>query len=88
MTFSLVENAGSLSGTWSADYTNGSSQSGSINGSLSGDGITALLTPGVLSECPYKAAGTRKNDNSIGGTFAAINCSVSVSGTFSLQREQ
>jgi hypothetical protein len=87
LTMTLLQSGTALSGTWSTTYANSSNNnSGSLAGSVNGAQLGATLTPSVPSTCPYNAAGTLSG-TTISGTYAAFNCTVAASGTFTITKQ-
>ncbi len=83
LAFTFAQSAAALSGTWSTTYSNpGYNNGGSLSGSVSGSSVTLTLTPSVPTYCPYNVTGTLSG-STLSGTYAAFNCTVAVSGTFS-----
>jgi hypothetical protein len=81
------QSGGPLTGTWSATFVNGAvTNGGSFSGSINGSNISAILTPNDPLECPYNLSATR-NGNTITGTYAALNCTVVVSGSVTVTKE-
>ena len=81
----LAQSGSSLSGTWS--FTAGAdTNSGSLSGSVTGSSLSAMLTPSVPTSCPFQVTATI-NGNTISGTYAAVNCTVPISGSLSLTRQ-
>lgn len=81
------QSGGPLTGTWSATFANGAlTNTGSLSGSMNGSDISAILTPTDPLACPYNVTATR-NGNTITGTYAAFNCTASVSGSVSVTKE-
>lgn len=84
LAFTFAQSSAALSGTWSTTYSDpGYNNGGSLSGSVSGSSVTVTLTPSVPTYCPYNVTGTLNGSTSLSGTYAAFNCSVAVSGTFS-----
>jgi hypothetical protein len=81
------QSGGPLTGTWSATFANGVlTNSGSLSGSMNGSDISAILTPTDPLTCPYNVTATR-NGNTITGTYAAFNCTASVTGSVNVTKE-
>ena len=81
----LTQSGTDLGGTWQseiADVVNSGSAIGVVNGS----DIILELIPSNPTTCPFRLVGTGTG-NSLTGTYAAFNCTISVGGTFTLQRQ-
>ena len=81
------QSGGPLTGTWSATFANGVlTNTGSLSGSMNGSDISAVLTPTDPLACPYNVTATRTG-NTITGTYAAFNCTASVTGSVNVTKE-
>jgi hypothetical protein len=83
--FSLTQNAVFLAGTWSDSFANPSNNtSGAAYGLVtSGSTVVFYLVPSSPAACRLVASGTITG-STIAGNYAAVNCSVSETGTFSV----
>lgn len=87
LAFTFAQSGSTLTGTWSTAYANpGYNNGGSISGNVNGSSVTAVLSPSVPTTCPFNVVGTR-NGSLLSGTYAAFNCSVAVSGTFTATKQ-
>lgn len=85
--FTLAQNATAVSGTWGTSYADSSlNNSGSAGGSVSGQSMSLTLEPSNPTYCPYRVTAALSG-NFMSGTFAAFNCSVPVSGSFSAAKQ-
>jgi hypothetical protein len=82
----FVQNGSSVSGTWSTVSSNGPN-SGSIAGTFSAGGLTAILTPSDPRTCDYSVTMTINNAKTrLDGAYATRNCTVADSGTIDLTK--
>ena len=84
--FSLSESGSTVTGTYSSQFPAGTS-SGSISGTVNSNGasLAATLTPSVSTGCSRNLNGTiSSNSSNISGSYAAIACSASETGTFNV----
>lgn len=87
VTMTMLQSGSSLSGTWNTTFSNSSyNNSGTLSGSVSGSQIAASLTSSVPTACGSNIAGALSG-TTITGTYAAANCSVAESGTFSITKQ-
>ena len=85
LVFSLAESGSTVTGTYSTQFPAGTI-SGSISGTVdNGASLSATLTPSASTECSINLNGTiSSNSSNISGSYAAIACSPSETGTFNV----
>jgi hypothetical protein len=83
----LAQGGSALSGTWGVAYPDpANNNSGTLEGEVANNSIAATLSPSNPLACPNKITGIYAN-NTITGTFATVNCLVSLAGSFSITRQ-
>jgi hypothetical protein len=85
ITATLVQNDSTVTGTFQTSFPAGTS-GGSLSGTRNGDAFTFILTPSQPLACPLNVAVTVDGDE-IQGTYAAFNCPVAETGSFTLTRQ-
>jgi hypothetical protein len=88
-TFTFSESGGIVSGSWQVIFQTlaGRAQfnnSGSLNGTLAGDLVTAQMTS--QSSCIYVLQATRSGRH-LAGSYNAQGCAIAQNGTVDLERE-
>lgn len=79
ITVQLIQHGTILTGTWQT-----AASGGSLAGTVDDLGTIALtLSPSNPTLCPFSARASVR-DGRITGTYAALNCTVAVAGTFTL----
>lgn len=87
LAMSLSQSGRGVTGTWATTFSNASyNNSGTLSGTVSAAQFTASLAPSDPASCPYNVVGTI-NGSTVSGTYAAYNCTVSASGTFTFTRQ-
>lgn len=81
VTASLSQNGSTVTGTWSSTSGN----SGQLNGTVSGNSISIDAKPSNPNNCPAKWV-LQYADNTLTGTTALYNCTISVSSNITLKR--
>lgn len=86
--FTLNQSGSTVTGTWQSTWVNpANNNSGSLTGSSSGTGFSATMTPSVPTSCPFTATATLNSAKTqMTGTYAAFNCSVVSSGSFTVTK--
>jgi hypothetical protein len=84
-TATLAQNGTAVSGTVQTS-TGTNIGGGNATGTVSGNAIDLTVTPSQPTSCPFHVTGSVDGDT-ITGNFAAFNCTVSESGTFTLTRQ-
>ena len=76
-----------LSGTWSAWFDSGTTNGGTLDGTVSSDGDTAefLLNPSVVTDCAISATVAIHGDEAV-GNYATVDCYVLLTGTIHVIR--
>ena|ERR1035437_6925854 len=89
MVFTLVRSdSSSVSGIWSTSFANtANNDSGSMSGTIVGSGLSFILTPSNPNVCPFNATATLNGAMSMSGMYAAVNCTVAASGTFTVAKQ-
>jgi hypothetical protein len=85
LTVTLVQNDSTVTGTFQTSFPEGNG-GGSLSGTGDGDTFTLVLTPSQPFGCPLNVTGTIDGD-AIQGTYAAFNCNVVETGSFTLTRQ-
>lgn len=81
----LTQDGTALSGTWAAATLGGNDQ-GTLKGMVEGGRLTLTLHSALDGACPIALHGTATAAD-LTGTWASIECSVTVIGGFTLGRE-
>ena len=81
VTVSLSQNGSNLVGTFSSTSGN----SGQLTGTVSGNSVSIDAKPSNPNNCPAKWV-LQYTDNTLTGTTALYNCTVSVSSNITLKR--
>lgn len=86
---SVSQSGSSLRGTWSSLFPSSpnNNNGGQFTGTKSGASVSLTLTPSVPTNCPFTFTGTLTTVSNMSGTFAAFSCTVSNSGTLSLNKQ-
>jgi len=87
---SFGQSGTSLSGTWSSTFFQNPSNNnaGTLSGNVNGSSVSALLTPTVPGNCPFQVTATANGSQTqMSGSYAAVSCSISVSGGLNLNKE-
>jgi hypothetical protein len=80
----LTHTGSTISGTWAPIVQGGSG--GTVSGTINGSTVLLTLTPNNSAFCPVAVTAT-VTASQISGTYATINCSVSLTGTFDVTRQ-
>ena len=81
-----VSQSGSrLTGSWQIGFEAGVN-SGSLDGTVSGNAVNLQLFPSNPNACPFNVTATRSG-NTMNGNYASFDCAASVSGTLSVTRQ-
>jgi len=85
LSFTLTQNVVYLSGSWSDTFGNPAyNNAGTVYGVVTGaSSLEFYAVPSNLAACPFIAIGTLSG-GTISGSYAAINCLSSDTGTFSV----
>ncbi len=75
----LAQSGSQLSGSWQISFSS-QSNSGSLQGVVSGNSVSARLLPSRVGACPYTLTATRSG-NTLSGNYSAFNCTAALSGT-------
>jgi hypothetical protein len=59
---------------------------GNLSGTVSGNGVSMVLSPSVPTYCPY-SVNAQVSGNRMDGTYATFNCTVAVTGTINLVKQ-
>jgi hypothetical protein len=86
VTTTLTRSGSRIGGTWSMSDGDGNSNSGSVDGTLSGSSLTLTLNPSDPTTCPFNVTATI-NGSSMSGTYAAFQCTVSLGGSLTLTKQ-
>jgi opacity protein-like surface antigen len=81
----ISQSGSQLTGSWQIGFTGGLN-SGSLQGTVSGSSVSVQLYPSRPDACPYNLTATRSGDT-LTGNYAAYNCSISISGTLTAQKQ-
>lgn len=83
----IAQSGATLSGTWLTNYANPIyNGSGTLAGSVTGASLSLTLNPSVPTACPYNVTATTNGSSTIDGTYATVNCTVALGGTFTLRK--
>lgn len=85
ITATLAQNGNAVTGTFQTSFPDGQG-GGSVSGSRSGNALTLTVTPPQPLACPLNVTATVAGDE-IRGTYAALNCPVVDTGSFTLTRQ-
>lgn len=85
VTANLTQRGNELGGTWRAVYPE-FTNSGSAVGLVNGSDVLIELWPSDPTTCPFRLTATRSGD-SLSGTYAAFNCTASISGQITLTKD-
>lgn len=81
----IAQSGSQITGSWQIGF--GSLvNSGSLQGVVSGNSISAQLYPSRADACPYTLTATRSG-NTLNGNYSAFSCTISISGTFTGTRQ-
>ena len=86
LTGEVIQEGDTISGVWSSSfpdprYNNG----GSLTGTVDGNNLTATFAPSNSRYCSFIAVATFTR-NTIEGSYSAVSCSVTQTGTVELHR--
>jgi predicted small lipoprotein YifL len=89
ITLALSQSGSSLSGTAQDTFAKDAllNSEGSVSGSINGSTLQLTVTPNNPNACSFAATATVASNGQINGTYAAQNCSVSDSGTFTVTKQ-
>jgi hypothetical protein len=73
-----------VTGSWSVTYPQGTN-GGTLSGTAGSNSAAFVLTPSDASLCQYQATVT-VNGNRLTGTYAAINCTGTITGSIDASR--
>jgi len=82
----LTQSGDELGGTWQATYADSTSNSGSALGLINGSDVILELYPSDPTSCPFRVVASRSG-NTLEGTYAAFDCTISVSGEVTLTKD-
>ena len=81
------QSGSSLSGTWLIVTASGQG-GGTLSGTVNGSAVSAVFEPSIPTACPYSVTGTVSgNRRRLTGTYATFLCTLSLTGTFDLERD-
>jgi hypothetical protein len=83
ITVTLVQTGSTVTGTFQISFAAGTS-GGSLSGTSDHDTFMLIFTPSQPLACPLNVTATIEDDE-IQGTYAAFNCPVVQTGSFTLQ---
>jgi hypothetical protein len=86
----ISQAASSLQGTWSVTYPGNlaMNDSGFVSGQAIALNVTLDLTSSVPGACPYRATATLAGASFMTGSYTTVRCSATLSGLFSLTKQQ
>lgn len=88
VTLSLAQTGSTLSGSWSSLFPNPAINSGGqVSGLKSGISVNVTMLPSQPTACPFTFTATLSNTTTMSGTYAAVNCTLAISGTLTLYRQ-
>lgn len=83
----IAQSGQSLTGSWGSTFSDPTfNNSGTLTGTFSGSAATITLSPSSPTTCPFFVTAT-VSGSAMTGTYAAINCTVAVSGSVSVTKE-
>jgi hypothetical protein len=85
VTLTIVQSGSNVAGTWQATFAGGSN-SGNLVGIVDSTQAIFELNPSDPTACPYDVVATRSG-STMTGTYAAFNCTISISGTLSVTKQ-
>lgn len=85
VTMTIAQSGSNIGGTWQATFGD-ANNSGNLIGVVDSTQLVVELNPSNPNACPYDAVATRSGTTAT-GTYAAFNCSVSISGTVSVTKQ-
>ncbi len=80
----ISQSGNQFTGSWQISFYSGVN-SGSLQGTASGNSVNVQLYPSDPTGCPFNVTATRSG-NTMTGNYAAFDCTGSVSGTLSVAR--
>ena len=81
----VIQVGSSLSGTWSVNYPSVGTNSGTLSGTVTGSAVSVTLYPADPTSCLQAVTATLRG-SSMRGTWSTVNCTVSDSGSISLNK--
>lgn len=86
ISLSVIQQGNSVAGTWTDYFSQVGPNGGNFTGHRYGSSVSLMFFPSdPSSSCSFQAVG-KVSDDTIAGTYAAIACTQSQSGTFVIQR--
>ena len=82
----MSQSGSQIVGTWQTTFLAGGTNSGTLQGVIRTNDVLIELYPSNPSTCPF-ALVAQRSGSTLSGTYAAFNCSVSVSGTMSMTKQ-
>ena len=80
----IAQFGSAFSGTWAITFPNpNNNNGGTVDGTVNGSKIAGTLRSNAV--CPLSVT-FLVNGNSMSGTYASINCSISITGSFTMAR--
>ncbi len=83
-TVTLTQDGSDVGGTWQSVSSEGTF-GGTVLGVVNGNEVVIEFFPSQVNLCPFRAVLTRNGDT-LSGTYAAFNCTASLSGTITISR--
>lgn len=80
----ISQSGSQLTGSWQIGF-GGGVNSGSLQGTASGNAVNVQLFPSNPSACPFNVTATRSGDT-MNGNYAAFNCTGAISGTLNVTK--
>lgn len=83
----MIQDAAAVSGTWSVSFAAaGATDSGGMNGTLSGTAVSLTFRSTSSNTCPVALSGTLTGQT-LTGSYSTFSCDQSAGGTFTLNRQ-
>ncbi|MGE3542031.1 MAG: hypothetical protein AB7N91_32025 [Candidatus Tectimicrobiota bacterium] len=84
---SIIQQGNQLSGSWQSSFNNAANDnSGTLSGTAGEDDAQVIFTPARVTACPFQTT-LDVNDSRLQGTYAAFNCTTTLTGTLSVTRQ-
>jgi hypothetical protein len=86
--FTFSQTDGQVTGTWQIVFQNTTNNNGgTLSGSVSEPAITLVLSASRSQACSFTVAANNDGDDHVTGTYTALNCDRSQSGTLDVRRQ-